>query len=225
VILTSKKTPLLWSPDPVLLKTVVEKYPDRDILPFPELPEPVIVYLLDMPEFVTGKIFLDELEELDFLREKCILVLLCFAGDSHTLFIQDYSIIFPVPFQSRKLSPVNDPFLVRLTVEHIGVDAADGKPAVINPAPAIFKEPAGTCLIILYPESVPGDIENPVLVAELRPRCRLKGLWFDLPYNFYVPVKEEDVTIEAPGTASGAGCAPEPDLANDSRKTLKRVLI
>jgi hypothetical protein len=130
-----------------------------------------------------------------------------------------------VVVQTGELPPVNDPLLVPLAVEHVRINPADGEPLVIDPAPAVFQEPAGSLFIILYSEGIAGNIENTVLVAELRSWRRFKRFWLDRFHDFHVAVQEKDVTIEGAGAALCARCAPEPDLPDDPPESLYRVLV
>jgi hypothetical protein len=91
-----------------------------------------------MSEPVTPEILLHEFEKLNLLRKECIFVLFGFAGEIEAFVIRYDSVVFPMPIKPGELPPVNLPVRVRFAVEHIRVDAADGKAAVINPAPAVF---------------------------------------------------------------------------------------
>jgi hypothetical protein len=57
-------------------------------------------------------------------------------------------------------------------VEHVRINATDGKTLVVDPAPVLLEEKTGTAVIVLCPERIPGYIECPVLVAKFRERCR-----------------------------------------------------
>ncbi len=101
-------------------------------------PQLIIVYFLHVTEAVTVEILLHEFEKLNLLGEECIFVLLGLAGENEALVIRDDSAILPVLIKPGELPPVNVPVFIRFTMKHIRVNAADGKTAVINPAPAIF---------------------------------------------------------------------------------------
>jgi hypothetical protein len=121
-----------------------------------------------MAEVVTGEIVLHVFEELDLLREKCILVFLCFTRERETFFIRDRMPVFPVLVKPGELPPVNGTMLIGLAVQHVGIDAADGKPVFIDAAFSLFQKPAGSLVIVLCLQGIPGDIERSVLVTELR---------------------------------------------------------
>jgi hypothetical protein len=110
-------------------------------------------------------------------------------------------------------------------VEHIGIDPADGKPAVIDPAPPVFQKPAGALIVVLHLQCIARDVEDAVLVAELRSRRGLEGFGLDLPYTPDIPVEKEDVAVKRAGAALGTRRAPEPDIFYDPCEPLQRVLI
>ena len=138
-------------PYPVLLETTIIIYHNRDLIPPFKPPQLVIVYFLHVTEAVTAEIILHEFEKLNFLREERIFVFLGLAGEIETLVIRNYRAILPMLIKPGELPPVNVPVFVRFAVEHIRVNAADGKTAVINPTPAIFQKPAGSGIILLCP--------------------------------------------------------------------------
>ncbi len=113
-------------------------YHNGDLIPPFKPPQLVIVYFLHVTEAVTAEILLHEFEKLNLLCKERIFVLLGLAGENETLVIRHDSAILPVLIKPGELAPVNVPVFVRFTVKHIRVYAADGKTAVINPAPAIF---------------------------------------------------------------------------------------
>jgi hypothetical protein len=85
---------------------------------------------------------------------------------------------------------------IGFAVKHIWVDAADGKTVVINPTPAIFQKPAGSGIVFLCPNCIPGNVENAILVAKFR--CRS---WFECGriqgfYCGYVPIEQKYMTVE-----------------------------
>jgi hypothetical protein len=208
----------------VLLQPVMEKNPDRDIFPFPKIAKLIIIYFLDMPQLVPGEIILNKFKEPDFLGKKRILIFLCFTGNYHTFLIRKGSIIHPMLLQTRELPPVYNPVFVWFTVQHVRIDTADNKPPVIDTAPAVFEEPAGSCIIILYLQCIPGNIEYAILIAEFRPRSRLQGIGFDFPHGFHIAVEKEDMTVKGPSTTFCTGCATESNLLDNFGKTLYRIL-
>jgi hypothetical protein len=125
-------------PYPVLLEKTIIIYHNGDLITPVKPPQPVIVYFLHVTEPVTAEILLHEFEKLNLLREERIFVLLGLAGEIEALVIRDDSAILPMLIKPGELPPVNVPVFVRFAVEHIGVNAADGKTEVINPAPAVF---------------------------------------------------------------------------------------
>ena len=173
---------------------------------------------------MAGEIVLHIFEELDLLREKCVLVLLCLTGDSEALFIRDSGVVFSMLFNPGELPPVNSPLFVRFPVEHIRIDAADGKPVVIDATSSLFQKPAGTGRIILCPQGIPGDIECPILVAEFRRRGWFQCSGINGFYRCYIAVEQEYMPVEFPGAALCAGCAVEFDLPDNTGETLHRVL-
>jgi len=86
-------------------------------------------------------------------------------------------------------------------VKHIGIDPAYGEPPVIDPAPAIFQEPAGSIIILLNPQSIARDIIDSMLIAEFRFRGRFECLGFYLTDYFHISVKKKDMAVKCPGTA------------------------
>jgi hypothetical protein len=135
----------------VLLKAAVIIYHDGDLITTPELPYPVIVYFLDVPEAVTSEIILHEFQKPDLLRKKSIFVLLCFTGEIEALVICYNGIILPVLVDAGELPPVDIPVNVGFAVEHERIYATDSKSAVVNPASSVVQEPAGSTVIILCP--------------------------------------------------------------------------
>ena len=124
-----------------------------------------------MPEVVHGKIFVNGLKKRDLLGEKCVLVFLDLPGES-THSSRESAGSEPMLVWVGKLSPYHFPACARTAAEHMGVDAAAGKPLVINPTLSAFKKPAGSGRVVVHPECIPGNIKHAVLVAELRVRCR-----------------------------------------------------
>jgi hypothetical protein len=108
-------------------------------------------------------------------------------------------------------------------VEHVWVDTAYGKPPVIDRAPAIFKEPAGSLFIVFDFQGIAGDIECTVLVAELGIRGGFECIRIDCTCRGYLLLQQEDVTVECPGTAFRTGGAPEAYIPDDTRKTVRGV--
>jgi hypothetical protein len=145
---------------------------------------------------VTAEIILHELEKLNFMREERIFVFLGLAGEMEALFLRNDHAILPMLIKPGELTPVNIPVFIRFAVKHIRVNAADGKTAVINPAPAIFQKPAGSGIVLPCPYCIPGNVENAILVAKFR--C---WSWFESGRieSFccgYVPIKQEDMTVK-----------------------------
>ena len=103
------------------------------------------------------------------------------TGNGKGFLIWYLRIVFAVLIRTGYLAPVHLPSLIGFTVEHVRVDAADGKPPVIDPAPAVFKKPARSLRIIVYPQCIPGDIEGTVLVTEFGIRGRFECRGIDLP--------------------------------------------
>jgi hypothetical protein len=108
-------------------------------------------------------------------------------------------------------------------MEHIGIDTADGKALVINPAPGVLKKITGPGIIVLCFEGIPGYIERPVLVAELGEGSRFNRLRIDLPGPHGIPVKKKYMAIERPCTAPAAAVASESDIPDNLFKTFLRV--
>jgi hypothetical protein len=81
-------------------------------------------------------------------------------------------------------------------MEHIRVNAADGKTTVINPAPAIFEKPAGSGIVFPGPQCIPGNVENAMLVTEFWCRSWFKCGRIQCFYCGYVPIEQEYMTVE-----------------------------
>ena len=180
----------------MLLETTIIIYHNRDLISPFKPPQPVIVYLLHVPKAVTAEINLHEFEKLNFMREERILVFLSLAGEMEALLLRNDRAILPMLIKPGELTPVNVPVFIRFPVEHIRVNAADGKTAVINPAPAIFQKPAGSGIVLLCPYCITGNIENAILVAKFRcrgrfERGRIKGF-----YHGYVPIEQEYMAVK-----------------------------
>src|SRR5512137_770321 len=77
------------------------------------------------------------------------------------------SVVLTMFIKTGNLAPVDLPPFVRLPVKHVRVNATDGKPLVIYPAPVVRQEPAGPAIIVLCFKRIPGYIECSVLVAKL----------------------------------------------------------
>jgi hypothetical protein len=180
--------------------------------------------LLDVAELMSGEPFLYAFEECDLVIEKCMFIFHGLARKSDGFIIRDLRIILPVLVQTGDLAPVHLSLLIWLPVEHVRVDSADGKPLVIDPAPAVLEEPAGSLCIISHFQCVTGNIKRTVLIAELGVRRRFKRIWIDRTDTLHVAVKQEDMAIECPGTALCTGCAPESDLLDYARKTVDWIL-
>jgi hypothetical protein len=135
----------------VLFEGAIIKYHDGDLFTTVKPPNPVIVNFLHVSQPVTGEIILHKFEEPYLLRKECIFVLLGFTGMIEAHVIRYFSIIFPVLVKSGELPPVNVPVFVSFAVEHVGINAADSKTAVVNPAPSVVQEPAGSTGIIPCP--------------------------------------------------------------------------
>ena len=121
------------------------------------------------------------------------------------------------------LAPVHLSPFIRFPVEHVRIDAADGKPAVIDPAPVVFQKPARSLAIVLYFQGIPRNIENTVLVAELGIRSRFERVRIDLPDRGNITVKQEDMAVECPGAAPAAGSAPEAHVPDNTGKAFQRI--
>src|SRR5512137_1811907 len=81
-------------------------------------------------------------------------------------------VVLTMFIKAGNLTPVDLPPFVRLPVQHVRVNATDGKPLVIYPAPVVLKEPAGPAIIVPCSERISGYVECSVLVAKLRVRSR-----------------------------------------------------
>jgi hypothetical protein len=147
-------------------------------------------------EVVPAEILLHEFEKLDLLREECIFVLFGLAGEIEALVIRDDSAILPMLIKPGELPPVNVPVFIRFAVEHIRVNATDGKTAVINPAPAIFQKPAGSGIVLPCPQCIPGNVENAILVAKFWCRSWFKCGRIQCFYCGYVLIEQEYMTVE-----------------------------
>jgi len=184
---------------------------------------PVVIHFLHMPEAAAGKVVLQTFQEPDLLREERVLVLPGLAGEGEALVIRDTRAVLPVLVKPGELPPVNDPALVGFTVEHRGVDAADGRPAVVDTAPPVFQKPAGSSSIIPCTQCVSRDVEHTGLVAELRGRRRFKGRRIDGSYYGDIPFEQEYMPVECPRAALRARCTAEPYLPDDTGETFGRV--
>jgi hypothetical protein len=103
--------------------------------------------------------------------------------------------------KSGELPPVNTPFFISFTVKHVGINAAYGKTVFVNPALSVFQEPAGSFIIIPYPNCVPGNVKNTVLIAEFGCRSRFYSSSIKCFYSGYIKIKQENVSVECSGTA------------------------
>jgi hypothetical protein len=185
----------------VPLKKTVIIYHNGYFLTTVEPPHPVIVDFLDMAEPVTGEIILHKFKKPDLVGKKGIFVFFGFTGEIEALIFRNGCIILPVLVKPTELTPVNTPFFISFTVKHVGINAAYGKTAFVNPALSVFQEPAGSAIIILYPNCIPGDVENTVLVAEFGCRRRFDSSRINCFYSGYIAIKQEHVSVECPGTA------------------------
>ena len=162
-------------------------------------------------------------KELDLLREKRILILLYLTGETEALLIRDGSVIFPVLVKPGELPPVHSPLFIRFPVEHVRVDAADGKPVIIDTTFALFQKPAGPGTIVLCTQGIPRDIKCPVLVAELRRRGWFQRSGINGFYCRHIVVEQEYMPVELPGAALCAGCAAETYLPDYAGETFHRI--
>jgi hypothetical protein len=101
-------------------------------------------------------------------------------------------------------------------MEHIGIDPADCKPLVIDPAPAGFEKPAGSIRIVFYPEGIAGYVKGTVLVAEFRAWRRFEGRQIYFSCLFNLPVKKEHVTVKSAGAAFCTAGAVKTDILQDT---------
>src|SRR5512138_29455 len=81
---------------------------------------------------------------------------------------RNHCMVLAVFVKTGDLAPVDTVIASPLPVKHVGIDAADPEPLIINPAPGTFKEPAGTPVVIPCPERVTGNIECSELITEFR---------------------------------------------------------
>ena len=173
------------------------------------LPHPVIVDFLDVPEPVPGKIFMYTFQERDLVGKERMLVFHGLTSDGKGFIIRNLRIVFAVLIRTGYLAPVHLPSLIRFTMEHVRVDAADRWPVFIDPAPAIFEEPAGSITVVLCPQRIPGDIKYTVLVAELGLRGRFDRGRIEGPDTGHFAIDQKNMAVERAGAASGATDAPE----------------
>jgi hypothetical protein len=185
----------------MLFESPIVIYHNGDLITPFKLPQRIVIYLLHMPEAVTTEIFLHEFEKLNLLGKKCIFILFGLTGAIEALVSGNDSPILPMPVKPGELSPVYIPVFVRFAVEHIRVNPADGKSVFINPAPAIFQKPAGSCFVVLCPQSITGNIENTILIAKFGCRSRFESGRIQCFYCGYVTIEQEYVAVERPGTA------------------------
>jgi len=188
-------------PYTVLFKSTLVIYHNGDLIPPFKLPQRVVVYFLHMPEAVTTEIFLHEFEKLNLLGKKCIFILFGLTGAIEALVSGNDSPVLSMLVKSGELPPVYISLFVRFTVEHIGVNATDGKSVFIDPAPAIFQKPAGSGFVVLCPQGITGNIENTILIAKFGCRSRFESGRIQCFYCGYVTIEQEYVAVERPGTA------------------------
>jgi hypothetical protein len=181
---------------PVLLETTIIIYHNCDLITPFKPPQPVIIYFLHVAKVVTAEIILHELEKLNLMREERIFVLLGLAGEMEALFFRNDRAILPMLIKPGELTPVNGSVFVRFAVKHIRINAADGKTAVINPAPAIFQKPAVSGIVLPCPYCIPGNVENAILVAKFRCRSWFESGRIESFCCGYVPIKQEDMTVK-----------------------------
>src|SRR5208283_2862470 len=146
------------------------------------------------------------------------------TGNGKALIIRDLHVVFPVTVKAGYLPPVHISLSIGFAVEHIGIDAADGKPPVIDPAPAVFKKPARPLGIVFYLQCIAGDIKYAILVTELGIRGWFECIGFDRPYCGHVPVEQENMAVECPGTTLRAGSAPEAYILYNPCETVYGII-
>ena len=105
-------------------------------------PHPMVIHFLDMPELMPGKIFMNGFEKNYLVCEERVFIFLDFTGECKALTIGYIAVISPMLVQPRKPSPRHLPVRISVTAEHVGVDAADRKPSVVDPAFVLIKKPA-----------------------------------------------------------------------------------
>jgi len=176
-----------------------------------------------MPEIFPGKFFLYAFEKCNLVSKECMFVFHGFAGDGKTFLICNLCIVFAMLVKAGYLTPVHFAPVIGFTVKHIRVDAADSKPTVIDPAPAIFKKPARPVFIVFYPDGITGDIEYAILVTELGIWCRFECQRVDPADGGYITIEQKDVTIERPGAALRTGITPEAHVFDYPDKAFYRI--
>jgi hypothetical protein len=108
-------------------------------------------------------------------------------------------------------------------VKHVWVDTTDTEAPVVDPALLVLKEITGSTFIILYAESVPGNIEYAMLVTKFREWGRFDTLGIDLSRNGCITVEKEYMIIERTGAAITTMIAPETDLQDNRFKPFSGV--
>ncbi len=197
---------------------------DADRFSLPVFPHTVIVDFLDVPEPVPGKPVMHAFQKCNLVSKERMLIFHRFTGNGKALIIRDLHVVLPMTVKAGYLPPVHISLSIGFAVEHIGIDTADGKPPVIDPAPAVFKKPARPLGIVFYLQCIAGDIKYAILVAELGIWGRFESIGFDRPYCSHVPVEQEDMAVECPGTALRAGRAPEPDVLYNTCETVCGII-
>lgn len=195
------------------LKTSPMEDPDLDFGTPAKVPHQEVVCPPDIAQPFAGKEVAKSLPEPDLLIEERCLVGTGLTGNPGAFGIVDRGIITPVLVQPADLPPVDAARLISFPVEHVGVDPADGEPAVVDGAPAAGEEDAGA--VRSRPEGVARYVEPPLLIAGVEVRRRDDGVRRKRADPVGVVFEEEDVTVELAGAAPAAAVAGEPDLPDD----------
>jgi hypothetical protein len=209
--------------DPVLFQPSVAENHNLDFFTSGKCPNAVVIDLLYMPELVLGKVILHTYKKCNLLPDTGNFKVLGFCGCILAANFWDVCMILTMLIQAGNLAPVYVPLLIRFPVKHMRVNATDGKPPVIYPAPVVLKEVAGPAVIVLCPECIPGYIECSFLVAKLRERSRFNRFRINFPGYCHITVEKEYMAVECPGAAPAAEITPEPDLPNNRCKPFLRV--
>jgi len=102
----------------------------------------IIIYFLVMPELMHVKKIVNGFKKGYLMCKESVFIFFDFPGECKALIIGQILVILPVFVQSCELSPRHLPRHIAVSAEHMRVNAADRKPLVIDPAPAVLKKPA-----------------------------------------------------------------------------------
>ena len=183
-----------------------------------------VMISLDEAEAVFVKVFFQGLSVCDFLFQIFPFISVRFFMYFFGAFFIDRIFICAVFAQSADLPPVDDAFLIRFQMDHVRVDAADGRPFVIDRTPVVFKKDAGPVRVVFRPQGVAGDIKVSELIGVVKIRRRHQRRRVDAPDDLGVVIQKKDVVVVCLRAASAAHITGESDVFDDFQEIFFRVL-